>query len=352
MPCDCGPTGLGPWRIEGLIYEQSQQEEKALAKYLDAVQKGENSPEVARRALRLFYDKGEYAAANALLQELEDRQVPFTTDIFREQSRVLEGLQDMEGSLKAAEQAAKDSKDYRDKLWLGQLLSIKGQREDADKARQQAVRKDAETALQQAIRLNEKAPETWVALVEFFVHTDQKDRAEKALADARSKIPAAEAPLALAVCLEDLGKTDEAGQQYILALKQRPDDPNVVRNVAIYQTRQGDLPKAAEQLARIVSGQVQATPGQVVEARRLPGSGSRQSRGLPEPPGGDPPGRSESRGRTLVGRESAAEGQPAGQLSGACPVGRGAGNLRETGRTTRKTASPTIGSIWHNFTRD
>ena len=128
-------------------------------------------------------------------------------------------------------------------------------------------RDDAEKALQQAIRLNEKAPETWVALVQFFVRTGQKDRAEKALADGREKIPAAEAPLALAVCLEILGKTDEAGQQYALALKQKPDDPNLVRSAAIYYMRHGDLPKAAEQLVRIVDGQVHATPQQVAEAR-------------------------------------------------------------------------------------
>jgi tetratricopeptide (TPR) repeat protein len=241
--------------LQGLVYEESHQEDAALAKYLEAVKQGENNPEIARRALRLLYGKGEYAAANNLLRQLEGQQVPFTTELFRDQSRVLGGLQDYAGALKSAQRAADSSKDFHDYLWLGQLLSILGQREEAEKA------------LQQASLLNEKAPETLVAQVEFFVRTGQRERAEKALASGREKIPAAEAPLAIAECLEILGKTDEAGQQYALALKQKPDDAGVVRSEAIYHVRQGDLRKAAEQLVRIVNGQVRGTPQQMAEAR-------------------------------------------------------------------------------------
>ena len=56
------------------------------------------------------------------------------------------------------------------------------------------------------------------------------DRAEKILASGREN-DAAAAPLALAACLEILGKIDEASQQYALALKQKPDDPGLVRSV-------------------------------------------------------------------------------------------------------------------------
>jgi len=241
--------------LQGLVYEESQQEDAALAKYLEAVRQGESNPELARRALRLLFGKGEYAAANNLLHQLEGQQVQFTTELFREQSAVLSGLQDYLGALKAAQRVAASSKNNRDYLWLGQLCSILGRRDEAEKA------------FQQASQLDEKAPEPWVNLVQFFVRTNQKDRAEKALASAREKIPASEAPLALAECLEILGKSDEAGQQYVLALKQKPDDPLIVRSVAIYHIRKGELPQAAEQLARIVGGQVKATPQQLSDAR-------------------------------------------------------------------------------------
>ncbi|MGO9110402.1 MAG: tetratricopeptide repeat protein, partial [Thermoguttaceae bacterium] len=241
--------------LEGLIYEENRDEAAALAKYLDAVQQGENSPEVAQRALRLFYAKGEYAAANALLRQLEGKKVMFTTELFREQSRVLKELRDYSGALKSAQQVAATSKDYRDYLSLAQLFSVHGQPDEAEKA------------LQHAVKLDEKAAATWVAVVQFFARAGQKDRAEKALARAREKIPAAEAPLALAACLEILGKTNEASQQYALALKQKPDDPGIVRSAGTFHMRHGDLGKAADQLVRIVSGQVKGTTQQVAESR-------------------------------------------------------------------------------------
>jgi tetratricopeptide (TPR) repeat protein len=241
--------------LQGLIYEELRQENAALTKYLEAVQQGETSPEVAQRALHLFYAKGEYAAANALLRQLEGKKVLFTTELFREQSRVLKGMKDYSGALKSAQQVAATSKDYRDYLTLSQLLSIHGQPDEAEKA------------LQQASLLNERAPEILVAQVQFFVRAGKKDRAEQILASGREKIPAAQAPLALAACFEILGKTEEAGQQYAFALKQKPDDPGLVRSLGTFYMRHGNLAKAAEQLVRIVDGQVHAAAQQVAESR-------------------------------------------------------------------------------------
>ena len=150
---------------------------------------------------------------------------------------------------------AATSKDYRDYLTLSQLLSIHGQPDEAEKA------------LQQASLLNERAPEILVAQVQFFVRAGKKDRAEQILASGREKIPAAQAPLALAACFEILGKTEEAGQQYAFALKQKPDDPGLVRSLGTFYMRHGNLAKAAEQLVRIVDGQVHAAAQQVAESR-------------------------------------------------------------------------------------
>jgi tetratricopeptide (TPR) repeat protein len=241
--------------LQGLIHEELGHDDAALAKYRDAVNQGETSPEVARRALRLRFAKGEYSAANELLHQLEGQQVPFNIELFREQSRVLGGLQDYSAALQPAERAAADSNDYRDYLWLGQLLGVLRRRDDAEKA------------FLQAITLKEKAPETWVALVRFYVDGKQNALAEKALASARVKIPADEAPLALAECLEILKKPDEAGQQYALAMKQKPDDPNIVRSVALYYIRKGELASAAEQLTRIVGRKINASPEQIADAR-------------------------------------------------------------------------------------
>ena len=245
----------GPLLLEGLIYEESHQEDVALAKYLEAVQQGENSPEVGQRALRTVLRQGRVCRGQCPAPPTRRKKVPFTTELFREQSRVLRRVEGLFGGPQSAQQVAAASKDYRDYLSLAQLLSVHGQPDEAEKA------------LRQASLLNEKAPEILVAQVQFFVRAGQRDRAEKILASGREKIDAAAAPLALAACLEILGKIDEASQQYALALKQKPDDPGLVRSVGTFHMRHGDLSKAADQLIRIVDGQVRGTEQQVAASR-------------------------------------------------------------------------------------
>ena len=99
--------------------------------------------------------------------------------------------------------------------------------------------------------------------------------------------------MALAECLETLGKTDEAGQQYALALKQKPDDPGLVRSVAIYYVRRGDLPKAAEQLVEDRQRPDSRHASAACRRPRCPGPCPRRSGRVSEPAGGDPPGRPE-----------------------------------------------------------
>jgi cellulose synthase operon protein C len=249
-------TGWAPaLLLEGLINEELGREQTALASYLEAVQAGDTALPAISRALPMLYRRGEYAAANSLLRKLEEQQVPFTTAIFREQSKVLGGLQDFSGALKAARQVAATSKDYRDHLWLGQLLAIENQREEAEKV------------LRLALSLDERAPEAWVALVRFYAQTGQKPLAEKTVADARDKIPADKAPPAIAACLEALGKGAEASRQYDEALKLSPNDTRLLRAAAINHIRNGELAEAVEQLNRIVKGQVPATALELADAR-------------------------------------------------------------------------------------
>jgi len=256
--------------LQGMIYEESHQEEAALAKYLEAVRQGENNPDLARRAIGLLYRKGEYAAANTLIQQLEAQRIPFTTELFREQSQVLGGLQDYPGAVNAAKKVADSSTDYRDFLWLGLLLDIRGQHDEARKAHDEArkAHDEARKAFKRALSLDEHAPESWVAFIQFLARTGQKTDAEKALNDARAQIPAAKRPLALAQCLEVLGKLDEASQQYAAAASQSPDDLTVNRSLVPFYLRTGNFPKAENLLRKVVEGGMNASPALVAGARR------------------------------------------------------------------------------------
>src|SRR5262249_16516947 len=136
----------------------------------------------------------------------------------------------------ALEAVPKDSKDYRDYLWLGQVLAASGQRAS-----------EAEQPLRRALELADQMPETWVSLLQYLANRGRNQDAEALLDQARTRLPAERAPLVLALCHEALGQTDRARTQYQAAVTQQPNDASVLRNAATFYLRWGQF-EAAEPL--------------------------------------------------------------------------------------------------------
>jgi len=147
-----------------------------------------------------------------------------------------------ERTLDLAEKAvAKDSKDYRDQLFRGQVLwSVQ-------------KRQEAEAAFRQAVALDAKVPETWAALVTFLAGTEQQQQATEEIEKARRALPADKAALALTACYEAVGQRDKAEEQYSAQLKNRPRDLAVLRGVASFYLRAGETKKAEPHLRQLIS---------------------------------------------------------------------------------------------------
>ena len=233
--------------LDGLILEESHQDDAALARYLAVLRQGENNPDVARRALRLLYAKGDYAAANALLRRLEGQQVLFTTELFREQSGRSAGCRITRGPSRPRNGQPQVPQTIMTTFGSGNF--------SASSAGAKRPKKPCNRRVGWARRPRRRGWR-WSS----FSPARAGKTVPKRPCPAGEKIPAAVAPLALAECFEILGKTDEAGRQYALALKQKPNDPGVVRSVAIYYVRRGDLRKAADELEKIVTDQVAVRP--------------------------------------------------------------------------------------------
>src|SRR5262249_39769275 len=134
---------------------------------------------------------------------------------------------------RALELVNPDSSDYRDVLWLGQVLSESGQRPE-----------QAERHLRRAVELGQNVPETWVVLVEFLAKQNQFVEATAEIENARSKLPKDQADLALAQCYEAVGKMDAARRHYEAALAARPKDATVLRSLAGFCVRNSQLAEA------------------------------------------------------------------------------------------------------------
>jgi tetratricopeptide (TPR) repeat protein len=152
---------------------------------------------------------------------------------------VVEGRDRERGLELAARAVPADSRDFRDHLWLGQVSLSAGQKDKA------------EAAFRRALALNEAAPETWVALVVFLAGAERRAEAAQELERARRVLAPAVAPLALAPGYEALDERQKAEEQYQALLKDRPDDPHLLRSAINFYLRGGQTPQAEALLNRL-----------------------------------------------------------------------------------------------------
>jgi len=252
------------------IYYLQGDQDRAIEEYLQAIDLGERNPEAIRRVIGLLYRRRRYGEADHIIRRLEEEQSPFLAYFARMASELSLRLGDIDRALEIAGQVAEKSNDYRDHLWLAQVLEGVGLRAKSDERadESESALREAEETLRHAVELARAAPETWAALASFFVRTEQTDKVESVIAQLRHKVPAEKVPVVLARCYEAIGKPEEAQKQCGAALSAAPKDPAMVAWAAESFARMGNQPEAEKQLRRIIAGRLQAKEGLVLWARR------------------------------------------------------------------------------------
>jgi len=252
------------------IHEMLDEEEQALKQYTRAIELGERNTTAIRRAIELLTDRQRFLEADRLIRRLEEQYNPFSASLARLAAEVSLRLDNFDRALEIARQAAADSKEYRDHIWLGQVLSILGQRAKREGriADSEGMLKEAEKELRRAIGFAPEATDAWVAIIGFFARTDQSHKAEQAIAEAQQHIPEGMGPLALAQCYEVMGRLEEAEANYQEALAAASSDSNVIRQVAQFYLRTGRPRPAEMQMRRITAGEVEAEEADLVWGRR------------------------------------------------------------------------------------
>jgi cellulose synthase operon protein C len=253
------------------IYDLQKKSDLALQFYKNSIDMGDPNPVAVRRSVQLLFQKQRYKDADNLLQQVDRMQIRITPEITQLWAQLLlqQGKFDL-GIAKAREAVSEKSTDYADHLWLGKILSLAAQR-----AKEQNQSKDfkslsaeAEQSLRRAVELKPDVAETWVSLVKFLSFAGKTSEAADVINQAREKIPADLAPIALAQCYEDIEKNDLAIEQYRLAIAAKPDDAAVVCTVADFYQRIGKTVEAEALLNRIIDGKVKAEKNNLFWARR------------------------------------------------------------------------------------
>jgi len=241
-----GRVGWHPALVaQAQIDEQLGRFEEAIRKYREAIALGNQNPAVIRRVAVWLANNKRFLEADAILQKLGD-QPGNLCDLDRVAAEVALANKNPQALDLARKAVSPLSKDYRDHIWLGQILAAAGKPAEA------------ESALREALALSPTNPDPWVALVQFFHRHGEKAKAEATLLQAQAKIPADQALLPLAQCHELLGQIEKASQLFEAALAARPQDPAVLEAVALFHLRRDDRAKAQVFLEKIIG--LQAIP--------------------------------------------------------------------------------------------
>lgn len=215
--------------------------EQAIVQYRKAIELGERNPRVVRQLVQLLYQQQRFDEAEQEIRRLQ-RLAP-SADLQRLIVDIALRKQDpLQAAREALDAVATDSNDYRDHLWLGQVLALANQQPEL-----------ADKHLRRAVELGAENPETWLALVQFLTATGQRKEAEETIAQAQAKISAERAALALAQCYEAIGNLKKAEEQYRAYLAGAPDEALRLRSLANFYIRVGRLPLAEPLLRKLMN---------------------------------------------------------------------------------------------------
>lgn len=224
--------------------ERQGRTDEALQRYRSAIELGERSPLVIRRAVQMLNQAQRFDEAQDLLRRLNESAASTDPQIARLTLPSMIGRESPEQIVaQARELAPESSPDYRDHLWLGQVLARIGDRPQ-----------EAEAAFRRALRLQPKADEAWVSLVTFLASSSDKSKAVLAAAEAAKNLHGPEHAIALAICREAVGQADEAEKVLREAIHIKADDLNLQRHLAGIYWRRGEIEKAQPILVRLSEG--------------------------------------------------------------------------------------------------
>ncbi len=220
-----------------------------------AIRDGDRQLSVIKRVVRLLDEDGHPEEADKILRDLE-KQAPISTELQRLDAEMSLRRLDVDRAVKLARDAVSaNSKDYKERVWLGRILSAGGGT-------------DATEVFESAVALAGDKSDVWVAFVQHMVRRDKDPvrigdvlkRADAALRDKNL--------LDLALCYSIADRRAEAEKCYLAAIGAQPTSAGPVRKTAEFYQQTGNPEKADPLLRRIVSGELKATEEDVRWARR------------------------------------------------------------------------------------
>ena len=234
----------------------------AIKGYLQAIDLGERSSDVAIRAIELLANRDRYDQADEVVRKvLVDDATPKQPRFYRLAAEVAIRVKDHPRALSYGVKAIpSDPTTSGDRLWRGRLLWAAGKTSEAEA--------DLRSAAATAGEL--EAPDAWMTLVAYLASTGRRPAAEEAIEQARRKLPERGRPLALARLFAIIDRPQQAQEQYRAAVSSSAQDVATLGGASNIALRLGNFEDAKDYLRKIVARQADS-PDAASKARRLLG---------------------------------------------------------------------------------
>ncbi len=223
--------------------------------YLAAIELGERSPAVIRRVVELLYRQRRYTEADGALRKFEAMQLPMSSELSRLAADAAFRAEDFDRAMQIAVQVIGQSDAYEDLVWMAQLYSVMGRREQA------------EVKFREAIDKKPSSPDAWVALVQHFLRNDHRDLARKAVDALAQHVDPDSAVFVEAMCLRVIRDYDRAAAKFARAAQAPDAEPIVLRAAADFFLSRG-MPARGQPLIDRLLAHPDASPADRRWARR------------------------------------------------------------------------------------
>lgn len=212
--------------------------DQAIANYRRAIDLGSRDPKAMKQLLILLSQAQRFDEVEQVLARMQKQQGT-TDELVRYYVAHSYNRHDFKKAEFLIKQVvANKSSNYRDHLWMGQILSTTGQSPE-----------EAEKALRRAVELAPEQPETWVNLVRHLIGIGEHTAAHAEIERAAKALPDDRKELTLAQCAELRGFLKDAADHYEAAVKAAPVSARAHRAAADFHLRVGSFAHA-EQLYR------------------------------------------------------------------------------------------------------
>lgn len=227
------PAWFHTQTVQGQLAELNGLIDQSLDSYKRAIEMGERNPEVVKKTVQMLTARRRPEEAQQILSlVINPANVDPAYSKLATEITLQFGKKDSALTLTSAKQAIRpDSQDYRDFLWLGNVLWAAG-----DKS-------GAEAALKKALALGKEQPDVWANWLAYLINVDRKSEAEAELRRAEA-ILKDKMTYVLTAYYKALGQLDKTEEQYVKLVNSNPNDVALLQSLVSFYFQNGDFAKA------------------------------------------------------------------------------------------------------------